>query len=51
MSYQFIVLWVNGIRGIPITASSYWATPLVSMLLWPWVFIVLRDLRRRCGIA
>lgn len=51
LSYQFIVLWINGIRGFPVMASSYWATPFVSMLLWPWVFVVLRDLRRKCGIA
>ena len=51
LSYQFIVLWINGIRGFPVMVSSYWATPLVSMLLWPWVFVVLRDLRRKCGIV
>ncbi len=49
--YQVIVLWVNGIRGFPVIATAYWAAPIVSMLLWPWIFIVLRDLRRKCIVA
>ncbi|NIV77072.1 MAG: rod shape-determining protein MreD, partial [Gammaproteobacteria bacterium] len=31
--------------------SAYWASPLVSMLLWPWIYIVLRDVRRRYQVA
>ena len=46
--YQVIVLWINGIRGFPVMASAYWAAPLMSTLLWPWIFFVLRDLRRKC---
>ena len=46
--YQVIVLWINGIRGFPVMASAYWAAPLVSTLLWPWIYFVLRDLRRKC---
>ena len=45
--YQALVLWSNGIRGIPVMASAYWISPLVSMLLWPWMFVVLRVVRRR----
>ena len=50
-SYQVLVLWINGIRGIPVSASAYWVTPLVSTVLWPWIFVVLRDLRRKCVVA
>ena len=39
--YQALVLWSNGIRGLPVMASGYWHSPLVSMFLWPWVFVVL----------
>jgi len=49
--YQVLILWITGIRGMPVLASAYWSSPLVSMLLWPWVFIVLRDLRRRYQVA
>lgn len=44
--YQMLVLWITGIRGVPIEAWAYWSAPLTSMLIWPWVFIILRDLKR-----
>jgi rod shape-determining protein MreD len=49
--YQSLILWINGIQGMPVLASAYWSSPLVSMLLWPWVFVVLRDVRRRYQVA
>lgn len=49
--YQALILWTNGIQGMPVSAAAYWSSPLVSMLLWPWVFIVLRDVRRRYQVA
>ena len=45
--YQALLLWSNGIRGIPVEAPAYWTSPFVSMLLWPWIFVVLRVIRRR----
>ena len=49
--YQIVVLWINGIRGFPVMPSAYWVAPLVSMLLWPWVSAILRDLRRKCVVT
>lgn len=49
--YQALILWINGIQGLPVLASAYWSSPLVSMILWPWVFVVLRDVRRRYAVA
>ncbi len=49
--YQALILWITGIQGMPILAAAYWSSPLVSMLLWPWIFIVLRDVRRRYQVA
>ncbi|NIR30715.1 MAG: rod shape-determining protein MreD [Gammaproteobacteria bacterium] len=49
--YQLLVLWINGIRGFPVEALAYWASPLTSTVLWPWVFIILRDVRRNYGVA
>lgn len=40
-------LWVQGIIGQPPRSWKYWLPALTSMLLWPWVFLILRDLRRR----
>lgn len=44
---RLIGLWVTGAVGQPIPDFSYWASPLIGTLLWPWIYIVLRDLRRR----
>jgi rod shape-determining protein MreD len=44
---QLLVLWVKGIIGEPPNDWLYWLPTLTSMLLWPWVFLVLRDLRRQ----
>lgn len=49
--YQALVLWSNGIRGIPVTGTAYWTSPLVSMMLWPWIFVVLRVIRRRYAVV
>ena len=49
--HQALVLWSNGIRGIPVMIPAYWTSPLVSMLLWPWMFVVLRVIRRRHAVG
>ena len=49
--HQVLILWINGIQGMPVSFSAYWASPLISMVLWPWIFVVLRDLRRKYQVA
>ena len=44
---QVIVAWVEGIMGRPTPLLSFFGAPLVGMLIWPWVFVVLRDVRRK----
>lgn len=39
-------VWIHGILGHPQTGWSFMFPAITSMLLWPWVFIVLRDMRR-----
>lgn len=43
---QMLVLWVKGVIGQPPNSWLYWLPSLTSMLLWPWAFLILRDLRR-----
>ncbi|HSS64802.1 MAG TPA: rod shape-determining protein MreD [Gammaproteobacteria bacterium] len=49
--HQVLILWINGIQGMPVSFSAYWASPLISMVLWPWIFVVLRDLRRKYQVV
>jgi len=44
---RLIVLWVNGLLGHSVEGWRYWLPAVVGTLLWPWVFIVMRDIRRR----
>ena len=44
---QVIVAWVEGILGRPTPVLAYFGAPFIGMLIWPWVFIVLRDIRRK----
>ena len=43
--------WILGIIGQLPNSLSYWWPPLISMLLWPWLFIALRDIRRRHKVS
>ncbi|MEM7408107.1 MAG: rod shape-determining protein MreD [Pseudomonadota bacterium] len=49
--YQGMLLWVTALRGTPIDSTALWSLPLTSMLLWPWVFIMLRDMRRKYAVT
>ena len=48
---QLLVVWINGIIGHPPADWWYLSPILGGALLWPWVFIVLRDLRRRFQVG
>ena len=49
--YLLLSLWIRGIMGIPPRSWTYWMPALTSMLLWPWLFIILRDIRRKYKIS
>jgi rod shape-determining protein MreD len=44
---QVVVAWVEGFLGRPTPLLAYFGAPLVGMLVWPWVFVILRDVRRK----
>lgn len=48
---RLLFLWVLGATGQPMPAPIYWVTTLVGLLLWPWLFVVLRDVRRRFRVT
>jgi rod shape-determining protein MreD len=48
--YQLLVLWVSGIIGVKSQTWLYWLPTLSSTLLWPWLYLILRDLRRHFGV-
>ena len=44
---QVVVVWVEGILGRSTPLLAFFGAPFVGMLIWPWVFVVLRDIRRK----
>ena len=48
--YQLLLLWVSGIMGVSNQLSLYWLPTLSSTLLWPWLYLILRDVRRHFGV-
>ena len=44
---QVVIAWVEGIMGRPTPVLAFFGAPIVGMLIWPWVFVVLRDIRRK----
>ena len=47
---QLLVFWINGMIGYPPHDLWYLAPAIGGMLFWPWVFIILRDLRRHFNV-
>lgn len=43
---RLVLLWVRGFTGGPDTDLRYWLPALTGTLIWPVVFLVLRELRR-----
>lgn len=48
--YLSLIFWVQGLLGVLPTTWEFWLTAVTSALLWPWVFIILRDMRRRFNV-
>lgn len=40
-----VVLMVRGFSGEGLPPASFWIAPFTGMLLWPWIFLLLDDLR------
>jgi rod shape-determining protein MreD len=38
---RIIVLWIISLKGDPLPAASYWLSPVISTLVWPWLFLLL----------
>jgi rod shape-determining protein MreD len=47
---QLLSLWVDGMLGRAPDSWLYFMPTLTSTLLWPWTYLILRDLRRKFSI-
>ena len=49
--YELIMLWITSYLGTSTHDWTYWMPAITSMLLWPWLFIIMRDVRRKYHIS
>lgn len=49
--YLFAMLWIYKLLGSVDYGFSYLFGAITTGLLWPWVYIILRDVRRRARVA
>jgi|SRR5690625_1260480 len=43
---QLVIFWINGFVGRSPVSWTYWLTAVVGTLLWPWIFGLMREIRR-----
>lgn len=48
---QMVVLWVKGTMDRSPQTWWYWLPSLTSMLLWPFLFVLMRNIRRKFKVA
>lgn len=44
--YLLIIVWLSRLTGVKSDTDLFWVVALINGALWPWLFILLRDLRR-----
>ncbi|RDI42864.1 rod shape-determining protein MreD [Aquicella lusitana] len=49
--YQFILYCIQGFIGALPKSHLYWLSLITSMLLWPWLYVLMRDFRRWFKVA
>lgn len=49
--YLTMMLWIYNMLGSVRYGITYVFAAVTSALLWPWVFVVLRDVRRRARVT
>jgi len=47
LTSQFLVVWIKALADQTSSTVPYFTPSVVGMALWPWLFVVLRDIRRR----
>ncbi|MCC5811147.1 MAG: rod shape-determining protein MreD [Ectothiorhodospiraceae bacterium] len=47
---HLIQFWINGLVGRPMPGAIYWLPPLIGTLVWPWLFVIMRGVRRYYGV-
>lgn len=47
LCYLVLLFWMQGLMGQAPLSWQFWMPSITTGLLWPWIFILMRDYRRR----
>lgn len=47
---QLLTLWVDGMLGRAPDSWLYFMPTITSTLMWPWIYLILRDLQRKFSV-
>lgn len=47
---QLLTLWVDGMLGRAPDSWLYFMPTITSTILWPWIFLILKDLQRKFSV-
>ena len=50
LPYMSISLWILGILGEDPRSWLYWAPVVTSVLVWPWIYLVLRAVGQKASV-
>ncbi len=45
------VLWVRALIDQAPASWTYWTPSIVGTIVWPWLFVIMRDVRRRWQVS
>ena len=48
---QLLILWVDGMVGRAPDSWLFFMPAITSTLLWPWTYLILRDMRRKFSVS
>ncbi|HIL21453.1 MAG TPA: rod shape-determining protein MreD [Candidatus Thioglobus sp.] len=47
---QLLILWVDGMLGRVPGSWLYFMPTITSTLLWPWIYLILKDLHKKFSV-
>lgn len=51
LAERLVSLWVMGALGQPTPGLPYWLSTLMGLLIWPWIPLMTRGMRRGYGMG
>lgn len=45
--YQVLIFWIQGLLNEAPTSLFYWSSSLISAIVWPWLYLLLKDCEQR----